>query len=143
MNNFEITNISNYVKNLDINDYNKIMTAYEIIIQDFITYTFDTIFIQKKDFLLFIIKRGLETIKNVFIQLLMYTKNINLVFYHCKKAYYYYIEFIGQISDDTHSYLQLSSKDAVLFVVHKNILCSTKRIYWPIYPFCVLFFSYV
>ena len=51
----------------------------------------------------------------------MYTKNINLVLFHCKKAFYYYIEFIGQITDDSHSYLQLTSKDAILFVYKKTI----------------------
>jgi len=55
--------------------------------------------------------------------LLMYTKNLELTIYQCKKALYYYIEFIGQISDVSlhHSYLQLNSKDATLFVYKKTI----------------------
>jgi len=53
----------------------------------------------------------------------MYTKNLELTIYQCKKALYYYIEFIGQISDVSlhHSYLQLNSKDATLFVYKKTI----------------------
>ena len=53
----------------------------------------------------------------------MYTKNIELTMFHSKKALYYYIEFIGQISDVSvhHSYLQLNSKDATLFVYKKTI----------------------
>ena len=31
----------------------------------------------------------------------------------------------------------------IRFVVHKTILCSTKRIYLTIYPFCVPFLTYV
>ena len=51
----------------------------------------------------------------------MYTKNLDLTVYHCKKAYLFYVEFIGQIGDDNNSYLQLNSKDATLFVYKKTI----------------------
>jgi hypothetical protein len=121
MKNYEITNLTNYIKNYDINEYSNIISAYESIINEFIVYSLSSFFIQKKDHLLFVIKRGIETINNCFIQLLMYTKNLELVSFHCKKAFYYYIEFIGQINDDTHSYLQLTSKDAILFVYKKTI----------------------
>ena len=57
-----------------------------------------------------------------------------MVYFHCKKAYYYYIEFIGQISDDSHSYLQLTSKDATLFVYKKTIFevdnMVRKNLFW-------------
>ena len=33
----------------------------------------------------------------------------------------YYVEFIGQIGDINHSYLQLNSKDAMLFIYKKTI----------------------
>ena len=51
----------------------------------------------------------------------MYTKNIELAIYHSKRAYIYYVEFIGQIGDDKNSYLQLNSKDATLFVYKKTL----------------------
>ena len=51
----------------------------------------------------------------------MYTRNLDLTIYHCKKAFCYYVEFIGQIGDDNHTYLQLNSKDATLFVYKKTI----------------------
>ena len=44
-----------------------------------------------------------------------------MIEYHIKKGYLYYIEFVGQISEDNNSYLQLSSKDAMLFVYKKTI----------------------
>lgn len=118
---YEITNISNYKKHMNLDEYKQIIAVYENILNEFIYYSLNTIFFQKKGLLLFIIKRGIETIKHCFIQLYMYTKNINLVMFHCKKAFYYYIEFIGQITDDSHSYLQLTSKDAILFVYKKTI----------------------
>ena len=118
---YEITNISNYKKKMVFNEYKQIIAVYENILHEFISYSLNTIFFQRKNLLLFILKRGIETIKHCFIQLYMYTKNINLVHFHCKKAFYYYIEFIGQITDDSHSYLQLTSKDAILFVYKKTI----------------------
>ena len=54
--------------------------------------------------------------------LLLYTKNIDLTISHCNKALYYYIEFIGQIGDENHSYLQLNSKDATLFISEGDAL---------------------
>ena len=69
----------------------------------------------------FVIQRGIETITHIFNTLLLYTKNIELTIFHCKRAYIYYVEFIGQIGDDKNSYLQLNSKDATLFVYKKTI----------------------
>ena len=76
---------------------------------------------RNKQYYLFMIRRGLETIKHCFKLLFMYTKNVDLTIYHCKRAYCYYIEFIGQISENSHTYLQLNSKDATLFVYKKTI----------------------
>ena len=53
--------------------------------------------------------------------LLLYTKNLSLAYVHCQKSLYYYVEFICQIGDDTHSFLQLNTKDASLFVYKKTI----------------------
>ena len=60
-------------------------------------------------------------LKHIFNILLLYTKNLNLCIHHSKKAYLFYVEFIGQIGNDNHSYLQLNSKDAILFVYKKTI----------------------
>jgi hypothetical protein len=86
-------------------------------------YVVENMIIQDDAYLLFLIQRGVETIMHCFKFLLMYTKNLELTIYQCKKALYYYIEFIGQISDVSlhHSYLQLNSKDATLFVYKKTI----------------------
>ena len=51
----------------------------------------------------------------------MYTKNLDIVTHHCERSFYYYVEFIGQIGDDNHSFLKLNSKDATLFVYKKTI----------------------
>jgi hypothetical protein len=76
---------------------------------------------KNKAYYCFILERGLETIMHVFSIIFYYTKNLELTFYHSQKAYYYYVEFIEQISDDNISFLQLTSRDAILFVYKKTI----------------------
>ena len=44
-----------------------------------------------------------------------------MTYYHSQKAFYFYGEFISQIIEDPNNYLQLSSKDATLFVYKKTI----------------------
>jgi hypothetical protein len=88
---------------------------------NFLIYGSQNFHIQNKQYFIFVMKRGIETFSHVFKILLLYTKNLELTSYHCKKAFFYYIEFIGQIGDDTHTYLQLNSKDAALFVYKKTI----------------------
>lgn len=116
---FCINNIDNYNSNLITEK--KIINHYLELISEYINYSNEHIIIQNKNKHHFIIKRGLDTISKVFNFLLLYTKNIDLTMYHCKKSYYYYVEFIGQIGYDNNSYLQLNSKDATLFVYKKTI----------------------
>jgi len=69
----------------------------------------------------YLLIRGLETISHVFHMILYYTKNSDLAFYHSQKAFYFYVEFIEQITDDKHTFLNLNSRDASLFVYKKTI----------------------
>ena len=65
--------------------------------------------------------RGLDTISHVFEIILFYTKNLELTYFHSQKAFYFYVEFIGQITNEQHIFLNLSSRDATLFVYKKTI----------------------
>jgi len=65
--------------------------------------------------------QGINTLTNVFLHILYYTQNIDLTYFYCQKSYYYYIEFINQISEDDKTFLQLTSKDATLYVYKKTI----------------------
>jgi len=69
----------------------------------------------------FIYVKGFETVIHVFETILLYTKNIELTKYHSHKAIYFFIEFTEQITDEQNSFLQLSSKDASMFVYKKTI----------------------
>jgi hypothetical protein len=46
---------------------------------------------------------------------------MDLAFYHSHKAFYFYLEFIEQITDEKHTFLKLNSRDASLFVYKKTI----------------------
>jgi len=76
---------------------------------------------KNKKYYCFIFERGVETLIHVFSVIFYYTKNVDLTFYHTQKACYFYVEFIEQISDDNVTFLQLSSRDATLFVYKKTI----------------------
>lgn len=113
-------NVENYNKNIDINK-NMIVEKYISIINEYLLHACDNIVIPNYTYYLFVLKRGISSIKHIFSTLFLYTKNLELTTHHCRKAYMYYVEFIGQIGDINHSYLQLNSKDAMLFIYKKTI----------------------
>lgn len=44
-----------------------------------------------------------------------------MTYFHCQKSFYFYIEFVGQISEDEKMFLQLTSRDAATYVYKKTI----------------------
>ena len=116
-----ICDIENYNEHYDYTAYFRYAQYYKKLICHYLEYFCDHISIKNKEYFLFVLKRGILSLSHVFNTLLLYTKNIELTIAQCNKALYYYIEFIGQIADDSHSYLQLNSKDATLFVYKKTI----------------------
>ena len=117
---YSFDNLDNYNQNLN-NNSNEIIKKYCEIIYEFLKIIFEKIKIKKNNYCQFIILRGVDTVTNVFNNLLYYTKNLEMTYYHCQKSNYYYVEFIEQISDDQHTFLQLSSRDACTYVYKKNI----------------------
>ena len=113
-------NVGNY-KPIIENTIQDILTKFVIIIIEYMRLIAEKITMKNKPYYKFIFQRGLETLIHVFSILFYYTKNLELTFYHTQKAIYYYIEFIEQISDENVSFLNLSSRDAVLFVYKKTI----------------------
>lgn len=77
--------------------------------------------LNNQNLMTFIMLRGLYTLSNVFNLLLLYTRNIPVTVYHCQKAFYYYVEFVGQISEDEKQFLQLTSRDAASYVYKKTV----------------------
>ena len=116
-----ISNTKNFISSFNIKSLPAVIDKYNLLISEFFLCAIENIAIQNDKYYIFVIQRGLETLKHCFKMIYMYTKNIELTMYHCKKAFCYYIEFIGQIGDDNNSYLQLNSKDAALFVYKKTV----------------------
>jgi len=118
---YNIGNSDNYFAEFSKSGLKEYVIKYVGLISDFLMYAGENIIIQNDKHYMFVIQRGLETLLHCFRYLFLYTKNIDITIFHCKKAFYYYVEFIGQIGDDSHAYLQLNSKDATLFVYKKTI----------------------
>jgi len=118
--NYSLHNIDNYRKELD-SEITDIVQKISQLFIDYFKFITENIKLKKSTFSRFIIVRGLDTIINVFNYILLYTKNIDLVYFHCQKAFYFYVEFVGQISEDEKMFLQLTSRDATTYVYKKTI----------------------
>ena len=118
--NYSLHNNENFKKELEpeISDITKKLSELFI---DYFKFIIENIKLKKSNFSRFIITRGLDTIINVFNHILFYTKNLDVTYFHCQKAFYFYVEFVGQISEDEKMFLQLSSRDATTYVYKKTI----------------------
>ena len=116
----ELQNKENYKKTID-NSLQEIMQIYIRIFVDYFHFMKKTEKLDKRHSLKFILLRGIETISNVFNYMLFSTKNLAIVECYAEKSMFYYIEFISQISEDQHAFLQFSSRDAVIYVYKKTI----------------------
>jgi hypothetical protein len=115
-----LNNVDNY-KTIIQNTPCDILTKFTKVLIEYMRLISEKINIKNKQYYIFIFERGIETLIHIFYMIFYYTKNLELTFYHTQKAYYFYIEFIEQISDDTIIFLQLSSRDALMFVYKKTI----------------------
>jgi len=112
--------IANYRPSIE-SSIQDILNRFVSVIIEYMLFISEKITMKNKRYYKFIFERGFETLLHVFSVIFYYTKNLELTFYHTQKAYYFYIEFIEQISDDNVTFLQLSSRDAILFVYKKTI----------------------
>ena len=115
-----LNDIGNYQKTLS-SSIKEILSGFISLLAEYCTFFSDNTNIKKTQYFKYVYLRGIETICSIFKIILLYTKNLDLTVYHCQKSFYYYIEFIGQIGDSNHQFLQLNSKDAALFVLKKTI----------------------
>jgi hypothetical protein len=118
--NYSLHNIENYKKEIHV-DLSKISQKYSELLIEYFKFILENIKTKNNNFTKFIIIRGLDTITNVFLNLYLYTKNIDITYFHCQKSFYFYVEFVGQISEDEKMFLQLTSRDASVYVYKKTI----------------------
>ena len=102
-------------------DYNAYMPIKGSSAQGLLCTNHENTNIKNKSYFKFVLIRGIETISHVFNTLLYYTKNLDVSYYNSQKALYFYVEFICQIFDTQHTYLKLSSRDAVMYVYKKTL----------------------
>jgi hypothetical protein len=115
-----ITNIENYNSSIEENflDVNDKLKA---LFYEYVNHFHENFQNNYTEYNKFVFIKGFQTISNVFYMLLLYLKNLDVAFLNSKQSIFYYIEFIGQIGEDSQGFLQLNSKDAILFVYKKTI----------------------
>jgi len=119
-NNYSLNNSENYKTELDT-DITDIVKKISELFLDYFKYIIENIKLKKNNLFRFIIMRGLDTLIHVFKTIFFYTRNIELAYFHCQKSFYFYVEFVTQISDDEKLFLKLSSRDATTYVYKKTI----------------------
>jgi len=118
--NYSLHNSENYKKELEC-ELNEAVNKLSELLIEYFKFITDKLTLKKSKFSRFIITRGLDTITNVFNCILFYTKNLELTYFHSQRAFYFYVEFVGQISEDEKMFLQLSSRDATTYVYKKTV----------------------
>jgi len=118
--NYSLNVFDNYKKELNAS-LNEIIKKYFNLLVEYYKFIIENIKIKNKQYSQFIIIRGLDTITHVFLNLLLYTKNIDVTYFNCQKSFYFYIEFVCQISEDENKFLQLTSRDATTYVYKKTL----------------------
>jgi hypothetical protein len=118
--NYSLHNAENFCTELEDSVPEACQKIAELFL-DYFKFMTENVHLKNKKLLRFILGRGLDTITNVFNHLLLYTKNAHVTYFHCQKAFYFYAEFVGQISEDEKQFLQLSSRDATTYVYKKTI----------------------
>jgi len=119
-NNYSLNDTNNYRTELNCT-LGDIVNKYNILLAEYLHFIVENIGVKNSEYSKFIIERGLETITHVFTLILYYSRNIDMAYYHGQRSFYFYVEFIGQISEDQHTFLNLSSRDAAMFVYKKTI----------------------
>lgn len=130
-NKFSLNNTSDYKKDIDFEPKDAVALYIELLLE---YYHFIEDNIKDKKCNPFIVVRGLDTLTNVFKLILLSTKNIDYVCCYTQKAFYYYVEFICQTSEMEKLFLQMTSRDAVIYVYKKTICDINKTIVKSLEP---------
>lgn len=70
-----------------------------------------------------IVYKGVDVITNIFITLLVHSKNLSLTLYHCRASIFYFVEYMNQIDKKDEKFLlvNLTLKDAIIYLYRKSI----------------------
>lgn len=117
--NYALTNSENYLVNLNM-DLNEILKQQLNISVEYLKLINDDGFCNHKNKHYISIK-GLESILHIFNNIILYTNNPIIAEYHSIRSIYLYKEYISQIVNESNSFLNLNTRDAILFIYKKTI----------------------
>lgn len=117
---YSLYNADNYKIELT-ETINEVIQKYSYLLLEYYKFITENIKYKNRRLSQFIITRGIDTVTNVFLNILLYTKNIDLTYFHGQKSFYFYVEFVMQITEDEKTFLQLSTRDATTYVYKKTI----------------------
>jgi len=119
-NSYSLSDTDNFNSELTVS-VEVVMSKYTELLVEYVKFILENVKINKFEYANFIINRGFDTITHIFSNMLYYTKNLDLTYFHCQKAFYFYVEFICQITEEEKLFLQLSSRDAATYVYKKTL----------------------
>lgn len=117
---YSLHNQDNFKKEIDFS-YNDVVQKLSALLIEYLRFILENTTIKNVFYVKFVIMRGLSTIMHVFRYLLLHSKNLDLTYFHCQKSFYFYVEFVGQILEDEKTFLQLTTRDATIYVYKKTI----------------------
>ncbi len=120
MKNNSLNSTDNYKSLIEENE-TVLFLKYVGLIHELFECVSENINIKNNEYSKHILIKGIKNTLYIYTFLLLYTKNLELTVYHTQKSILYYVEFMGQLGEDNHNFLKLSSKDATMFVYKKTI----------------------
>ena len=97
--------------------------AYREAVQDMLVKFQEHVYSHNDVYLRYVVLTGLRTMTRVFQMIFLYTNDLQLTMGQTLRANSYFVEFVGQLGEDHHTFLRLDSRDASLFVYKKTIFC--------------------
>jgi len=117
--NYALNNSDNYFDKLNVDNSELINKQLNISVE-YMKIINDEGFCNHKN-RYYIATKGIETILHIFNNIIFYTNNPNIAEYHSIRAIYLYKEYISQIVDESNSFLNLNTRDSILFIYKKTI----------------------
>lgn len=114
---YNLLDTKNYKQHID-DSINEIISIFILLVKEYIT-----LFFKKGIKNEYIFISGLNAIIHIFNITFYYTKNLKLACYYTQQGYHVYLDFINELNNVNISFLNLKTKDAIMFVYKKTIFC--------------------
>jgi len=117
--NYALNISENYLDKLNV-DINELLKQQLNISVEYMKIINDDGFCNHKN-RYYIATKGIETVLHIFNNIILYTNNPTIAEYHSIRSIYLYKEYISQIVNDSNAFLNLNTRDAILFIYKKTI----------------------